>query len=340
MNFVTKSKVNFLVFALFIAFFSLCTVNHAKAQTYEWKFFISYPPSLFPILPKFPDMVKEKTDGQLDIQLFFHGEHPYKGSEIMKALKKGHCEIGEIEGIYCAGYEPVMALTGTPMVAGSIEQMFAMHDALLEKGLLTKVYDRYNIFEAAYWAWFGPTISCVDTLVNDLDSLKGKKIRVPSKQHADVIKWLGGSPVTISWGEVYTALQRGVIDGAIGSLSGQKNSKWTEVCKYSTRMAEAFGLDRICINKDAYAELPTDVQNGLMNAIKDYEKLKREQMRNDDALAAIAAMHDDGVTMRALPKDIIQVIEDNAKPYMKEWAQKSGKGAPKANEVLMDVLGW
>jgi TRAP-type C4-dicarboxylate transport system substrate-binding protein len=337
-----QKRKMFIVMVCFYLFsmFALVPLHGADAKPTSWKFFISYPPSLFPILPNFPDMVKKHTNGQLEVNLFFHGEHPYKGSDIMKALKKRHCEMGEIEGIYNAGYEPVLALTGTPMVAGSVEQMFDMHEALLKQGALDTVYDKYNIFEAAYWVWFGPTISTIDTLVNDMDSLKGKKIRVPSKQHADVVKWLGGSPVTISWGEVYTALQLGVIDGDLGSMSGQKNSKWTEVCKYSTRMAEAFGMDRIAINRDAYAELSPEVQKGLMKAVKEYEKQKRVQMRTDDALAAISVMHDDGVTMRAMPKEIMKKIQQKAKPYMEEWAGKSGKGAPEANKVLMEVLGW
>jgi TRAP-type C4-dicarboxylate transport system substrate-binding protein len=285
-------------------------------------------------------MIKKETKGQLDVKLYFFGEHPYKGSEIMKALRDDKCQLGEIEGIYCAGYEPVLALSGTPMVAGSYDKMIAMHEALLEEGLLQKVYDKYNIFEAAYWVWFGPAISCKDTLVNDMTSLKGKKIRVPSSQHAEVVKWLGGSPVTISWGEVYSALQRGVIDGAIGSLAAQKNSKWYEVCKYTTRMAEAFGMDRICVNKDAFNKLSKDAQEGLLRAIKQYETNKRAQMRGDDALATVEIMHKNGVTVRAMPSGVMKEVVKKAKPFMQKWADESGKGAPEANEVLMKVLGW
>jgi TRAP-type transport system periplasmic protein len=329
-----------LCFCLITVFAPFASTPVHAGDVVSWKFFISYPPSLFPILPQLPDIVKKETNGKLDVKLYFFGEHPYKGSEIMKALHSNKCQLGEIEGIYCAGYEPVLALTGTPMVAGSYDQMIAMHEALMKEGLLQKVYNKYNIFEAAYWVWFGPAISCKDTLVNDMNSLKGKKIRVPSRQHAEVVKWLGGSPVTISWGEVYSSLQRGVIDGAIGSLAGQKNSKWYEVCKYTTRMAEAFGMDRICINKDAFNKLDKDVQDGLIRAIKQYETMKRNQMRGDDAMATVEIMHKNGVTVRAMPADVMKEIVKKAKPFMKEWAQESGKGAPEANQVLMKVLGW
>lgn len=305
----------------------------------EWRFFASYPPGMLPVLKAYPDLVKQATNGRLEIKIFFPGEHPYKGSEIMTAIRDQRCQMGDIEGAYYAGIEPVLALTGTPMVAGSAESMYAMHDALLKEGILDKVYSKYNLFETACWTWWGPSISA-KALINNKTSLKGQKIRVPTKQHADVVSWIGGSPVTISWSEVYTALQRGVIDGAMGALAAQRDSKWTEVCPYMTRLAEAIGMDVIAINKEAFNQLPPEVQKGLLEATKEFEKLQRERTQREDALATVEIMHKNNVTVRALPPDAIAEIQKKAPAYTKAWAESAGKGAPEAYEVIAKVLGW
>jgi len=311
-----------------------------KAKVYNWRFFVSYPPAMFPIMPSYPEMIRKATNGQLDIKLFFFGEHPYKGSEIMTAIRDKRCQMGEIEAAYYAGSEPVLSLTGGPLLATTEQIMFKMHEALLQAGILDSIYKKYNMFEVSYWTWWGPSISCVDTLVTGMDSLKGKKIRVPTKQYADMISWLGGTPVTISWGEVYTALQRGVMDGATGALCAQRDSKWPEVCKYYTRWAQVFGVDRVGVNKDAFEELPADVQKAFLKVTKEFEKMQRERIQRDDALATIDVMHRNGVTVTAMPPKVMEELKKRTPSYLKEWAERVGKGLPEAVSVINKVRGW
>jgi len=97
-----------------------------KAKVYNWRFFVSYPPAMFPIMPSYPEMIRKATNGQLDIKLFFFGEHPYKGSEIMTAIRDKRCQMGEIEAAYYAGSEPVLSLTGGPLLATTEQIMFKM----------------------------------------------------------------------------------------------------------------------------------------------------------------------------------------------------------------------
>jgi TRAP-type C4-dicarboxylate transport system substrate-binding protein len=315
---------------------------HAKGtgKVYEWRFFVSYPPAMFPIMPSYPEMIRKATNGQLDIKLFFFGEHPYKGSEIMAAIRDQRCQMGEIEAAYYAGSEPVLSLTGGPLLATTAKVMFEMHEALLHAGILDSIYKKYNMFEVAYWTWWGPSISCADTLVTKIDSLKGKKIRVPTKQYADMISWLGGTPVTISWGEVYTALQRGIMDGATGALCAQRDSKWPEVCKYYTRWAQAFGIDRVGVNKDAFEELPADVQKVFLKVTRDFEKMQRERIERDDALATVDVIDRNGVTVTAMPPDVLNKLTERTPSYLKEWAESAGKGLPEALSVVNKVRGW
>lgn len=295
---------------------------------------------MFPVMPRYPEMVSEATNGQLQIKLFFFGEHPYSGAEVMGAIRDGVCQMGEIEAAYYAGTEPVLALIGGPLFSGSEESLFKLHEALLEAGMLGAVYDRYNMFEVAYWSWWGPTLSCVDRLATSMDSLKGRKIRVPTKQYADMVSWLGATPVTIAWGEVYTGLQRGIVDGATGALCAQRDSKWPEVCKCLTRWAEAYAVDRVGVNKDAFNELPADVQDAFLKATKEFEQIQRNQIRQDDALATVEVIDKYGCTLTSMPPEVWAEIESKAGVYLEEWTQEVGKGAPEAFEIVRKIKGW
>lgn len=330
-------KIVCLVVLILIAL----TVNiNAESGVIQWRLFASYPPVTLPYLPMYKDMVNDATNGQLEIQLFYPGEHPFAVGEILSAIRDKRCQIAEIEGAYFAGTEPVLALTGTPMVIGTAESMYAMQEALLKEGVLQKVYDKYNAMHLACGTWYSPSISSSKSLINDENSLKGQKIRVPTKQHADATTWLGGSPVTISWNEVYTALQRGVVDGAMGSLEGQVASKFHEVAPYITILGEAIGMDSIIVNKDAFNDLPEDVQAGFLEATKEWEKIERERRANEAARIVLKSIHEEGIIVRALPEKMKKILNEKSPAYTMEWAEKAGKGSIEAYNVIKVVLGW
>ena len=75
--------------------------------------------------------------------------------------------------------------------------------------------------------------------INSVDDLKGKKIRVQGVSQSDLAKAFGASAVTIPFGEVVPALEKGVVDcGITGTMPGYK-AKWTEVVKTLFRCRSA-----------------------------------------------------------------------------------------------------
>jgi len=336
-----KIRKNTKLLSLFVCmlFLTLAFFGTAGAkESFQWRLFASYPPTTLPLLDDFAEMVDEATDGRLKIEVYFPGEHPFNGSEMLDAVRDQRCQMAEVEGAYFAGSEPALAITGTPMVVGPDEQMYAMHNALHESGVITEVYERYNVKELSNTTWYGPSISSSKSLINDGESLKGQKIRVPTRQHAEVVRWLGGDPVTISWNEVYTSLQRGVIDGGMGALSAQRDSRWTEVAPYVTRLSEAIGMDMILVNKDAFNDLPEDLQKTLVEAATEYQNKERARRKEADALVTIQAIHEDGIVVRALPREMMEIIEKKAPNFTKEWAQEVD--VLDAYEAIKGVLGW
>lgn len=112
--------------------------------------------------------------------------------------------------------------------------------------------------------------------------LEGRKIRGTVSYHP-MIRALGGSPVNMPGGEIYTSLQKGVIDGAAWGLTGAKDFKWYEVADYYAE--PVFGQVGVMIfmNLDAWNALPAETQ-ALIEA--EAIKLERDTVARFDKLAA------------------------------------------------------
>ena len=100
---------------------------------------------------------------------------------------------------------------------------------------------------------------------NDLDGLK---IRVMESQTAiDMVKSLGGSPTPISWGELYTALQQGVVDGAENNPPSFYLSRHYEVCKYYILDEHTTVPDVILMSTHLWNSLNDQEQEWIQKAI-------------------------------------------------------------------------
>jgi len=101
-----------------------------------------------------------------------------------------------------------------------------------------------------------------------VEDLRGKKIRVYSGIHADILTAAGAVPVTLSMAEVYGALQRAMIDGAITSLSTAAADHYDEVLGYGNEFPVKIETDSggAIVNLDVFNALPQEYQDALLQA--------------------------------------------------------------------------
>lgn len=133
--------------------------------------------------------------------------------------------------------------------------------------------------------------------VEGAPGLDGRKIRGTVSYHP-MIRALGGSPVNMPGGEVYSALQKGVVDGAAWGLTGARDFKWYEVASH---LAEpTFGQVGLMIfmNRDAFEGL-TEQERAIL--VEEGRKLELWSVARFNELAAdeLAALKAQGMTMTA-----------------------------------------
>lgn len=114
----------------------------------------------------------------------------------------------------------------------------------------------------------GPVVVVSRKQMNTPSAFKGKTIRAFDKLTEEIVQALGGVPSTIGVADVYPALERGTVQGAIGGLEGAVGLREYEVGKYVLATNGVFGLlvTGYVMSQQSYAKLPPDLQKIVLDA--------------------------------------------------------------------------
>jgi TRAP-type C4-dicarboxylate transport system substrate-binding protein len=202
------------------------------AGTYKWKFFMPWGPGVWMSEParKFvTEEIPKRTNGALQVQWFYPGEHPYADTDILLALQEGAAQMGVTLGSYSGGLDARLEAHELPFVfprapAGKyLEFMDVIREQvwnpLLEKSWGAKI---------ASFQLHPPNQIITDVPVNKPNALAGKKIRSFGLAGNLWIESLGGTGVSIAFPEVATALATGTVDGAISAIQSIHGPGWME----------------------------------------------------------------------------------------------------------------
>jgi TRAP-type mannitol/chloroaromatic compound transport system substrate-binding protein len=197
--------------------------------------------------------------------------------------------------------------------------------------LWREVYEPFNIYPipagntgTQMFGWFNKEI-------NSLDDIKGLKMRIPGIG-GEVLKRAGGIPVTLPGGELFTALQTGVIDATewVGPYN-DLTFGFHQAAKYYYYPGwhEPGSMLELLINKDQWEALPKHLQVIIETASKavNQDILDEYTARNNRALRELVDVH--GVELRKLPDDVIAEFKVIANDILEENAAKD----PKVNKV-------
>ncbi|NCP07727.1 hypothetical protein GW860_02320 [bacterium] len=243
----------------------------------------------------FIEDVNNKAKGDLEI-VFTGGPEAIPGFKQFEALRNGVVDV-----IYgCESYYG-------REVSGAAYTHLTRLDPIKERQTgyyefrkeMLKKHNIYYLGRAEFGVWFQ---IFTNKAVKRPQELKGQKIRV-SGTYEPFVKKLGAVPVTIPGGEIYTALERGTIDGYAWSALGNVQSGWAEVCKYilEPRIYE-MNIEAL-FNLKSWEKLSPDLQKLLTDCMIENEK-KSVKVMNDISEKEFADMQKKGMkVIKFSPKD-------------------------------------
>ena len=272
----------------------------------------------------FVPAIDEATGGRLKIELFIPGEHPYMKDDMLKVLRDGTCEMAMGSGGYLAPVEPQLAAVELPMMMpGDILTAFELYDAVFDD-IHKPTFDRWgamNLFSQSF-----PHQRVAATVaIKDWDSLKGKKVRTWTKELTAFINMLNGTGVTIAFAEVPTALATGLIQGAISNSDSLYRLGVFDHAKVLNLLELQFGFVYCLVSKEAFAELPPDLQKIVVEVSGGMRDASIEYNFGAADAAVLKAVKELGVTATAWSDEFrAEVVERAATDVWDVWAEGAG----------------
>lgn len=184
-----------------------------KEAEYKWKMVTTWPPN-FPVLgegcQKFADWVHQMSGGQMSIKVYGAGEL-IPGLEVFDAVSSGASEMGNGASYYWAGKSPAAQFFTAVPFGMNAQQMNAWLYCGGGLELWQELYSKFGLIAFPSGNTTMQMAGWFNKEINDISDFKGLKMRIPGLG-GKVLTKAGGTAVLSSGSEIYTNLERGVID--------------------------------------------------------------------------------------------------------------------------------
>ncbi len=295
-------------------------------KSFEWKMVTTWPPNL-PVLQtgaeRFAKRVEEVTGGQLKIQVFAGGELvPPLG--VFDAVSDGPVECGSGASYYWAGKVPAAQWFAAVPFGFNPQGINAWFYSGGGLQLWEEVYAPFNVIPrpqgntgVQMGGWFRKDM-------NTIDDYKGLKMRIPGLG-GKVISKAGGTVVLLPGGEIFTSLERGVIDATewVGPMHDLRMGFYKAAKNYYyPGWHEPGTCLEVMFNKKAYESLPVELQQTIdaVAAETNLWSLCEFEAGNGAALQKLISEHN--VNLVRFPEELLADLRTLAKETMEEEADK------------------
>lgn len=266
-----KSRVFTVAVALVLALAFSSTVYGAEQKVITWKLAGVWGPGDPAYLPEtLAKMITERSSGRIKVVTYPSGQL-YGQKELFSALQKGLIELCDIPTGWWGDTIPVFKFPDMPFMVRNNKEWKVWLDAGMLQ-IAQRESEKVGIKNLSLYGW--QSLACFSIHpVETLEDVKGKKWRVYTPQLGAAARNLGASPVTIGIPEVYQAFERGVIDAGFMGVTWAYSYKWPEVTKYITKVDLANPAEGFFVNKNAFDSLPPDLQQVVIKAGQDIQKM-------------------------------------------------------------------
>lgn len=217
----------------------------------------------------------EISEGKLQIEIYAGGQ---LGSEqqCVELLQIGSLAITKVSAAVMESFTDDYKVLGLPYIFRDKDHAFKVFDGEIGKELLLSTENKW-IRGLCFYDAGSRSFYTIDKPIQTPDDLSGMKIRVmKSKTAMDMVQALGGSPTPISWGELYTALQSGVVDGAENNPPSFYTSHHYEVCKHYSLDEHTSVPDVLIISQHIWNDLTEEERSWLQQAADESVPVQRK----------------------------------------------------------------
>ncbi|MEA2745087.1 MAG: TRAP-type transport system periplasmic protein [Acetobacteraceae bacterium] len=313
-----------IIRALLVVYMMLGASTVRAATTWECYVYnpLAKQPSVDAVV-RMIEEVRQKTNGDLLINLHLGGSLPIKADSITAALADNVIQFGD-DG-FATGTIPITGVLRLPMLLQSPADLAKamnivrpyLDTANGKRGM--EVLGQYSYPFQVVWG---------RKKITSLTDIKGLKLRVTSVEQGEFIRRFGGVALTMGSPDVAAALDRGVVDGGLTASSGG-GLLWHDLLKYRFAFPVSYVNSTYVVNKEAMEKLSPTTQKVLREAAATWtDWATKEMIRLEDDVTAQFG-REGMILTTATPEEIAQATE-KMRPYWNEWAKAHGADATAA----------
>lgn len=238
------------------------------AETYTIKIGVVHAPghSFVVAFEKFKGMVENRSNGRIKAEIYPSGQLGGE-REMQEMISLGTLEM-TLTGVIVV-YEPLFALFEAPFLYRDREHIKKMHESALVAELGESLIKKGIRLVAFYENGFR-NITNSKRPINSPEDVKGLKIRTPENMaQVETFKALGAIATPMSYSELYTALQQGVVDGQENPLQNIWTAKMYEVQKHLAMTGHIYNSGYVIVNNKFWTSLPSDLRKIADQSIRE-----------------------------------------------------------------------
>ena len=303
-----------LIRALAAAVLMLAAVTTQAATV--WECYVYNPVATLPsvqAMVRLIDNVKQRTNGELEINLHLGGSLPIKASDIIAAVGDSVVQLGD-DG-FATGTIPITAILRLPMLLQNYQDLDKAMAIL--RPHLDDAYGKRGIVVLGQYAYPFQVI-WGKKKITSLADIKGLKLRVTSVEQGEFVRRFGGVSLPLGSPDVAAALDRGVVEGVFTASSGG-GLTWHDLLKYRYGFPTSYVNSTIVVNREAFEKLPTATQKIIRDSAAEsanWATAEMQRVEND----VTAQFGKEGMVLTDASPEDIKLATDTMRPYWDEWA--------------------
>ena len=276
-------------------------------------------------LLKFEELVEAGSGGEIDVQIFPSSQMG-PDREMIEGVQTGVLEMAIPPSSFFAGWDPAFAVIELPYMYASKDIAFDVLDGSAGDGMLSRVENQGLVG----LGWLELGVRNVTNNVRpvatpeDLEGVKLRTMKVPA--HVATFETLGANPTPMNFGEVYSALQQGVIDGQENPLAIITSQRFYEVQKYLSTTGHVFAVYMPVISKPFFDSLSAEHQKLVRDSMAAARDHQAQLVASEDA-AQLEQIRAAGVEVLELTAEQRQVFADKTESVRLQYREKVGAEA-------------
>ena len=305
--------------------------NTKHVDTIEKPFFVA--------LPKLVDVPLIVNYNPMDVV-------NVQAADALRLLRSGTFDVMSVQIGMASRDDPFFEGIDLIGVSTNMKDLRAAVDAY--RGVFDqRLQSRFNAKVLTLWP-FGPQVFYCNKPIKSVNDIKGLKVRSFTPSMAALIQYLGGTPITLQFSEVYTSLQRGVADCGVTSPTSGNTGKWPEVTTHFLPLSVSGSVQGHFMNLNYWKKFSPEQQQKIAAAFKKMEDQMWElaERVNDDAVNCNVGKEPckEGVKFKmqlveVTPEDANRVKSAVTAAVLPLWKQTCNKVDPKCTETWNGTVG-